>query len=685
MPRKGFAFFLAGLLAVNAAALESAIPAMDLHQLSTEDLLLMDFPVNVASQVAQPLVKAPGIVTVVTREQIANSGARNLTDILNLVPGFVPAAELQNTVGYGVRGLWALEGKMLVLIDGLQINEMIYANPIFAGQAVTDYIDHIEIMRGPGSAIYGGFGELAVLNIITRGAANMKGGSVSASYGKMRDTLGRQNVNLNFGGRYADVGISLNATYGNGHTGDGVFRELTGEEFPMDVVGQEKAWLVNLGLDYQGLSVRFLDQSYATSSSIHNGTDDYDNYLVATDEPLWTLFNQYVLELKYAWRIGQSLVLKPLVLYNEIDGWNNSDDFAYEWGWNNHYPHRQVKAALSAIYNFSEKMNLTLGGEYIRDHTTAPDPESFRYNGDEYNREYVTQSVFAEYLAQTEYADFTLGARYDNHSSLGGAFVPRLAITKQLGDFHIKAIANRAYRAPTAMNIALGPTPSRPAPEIKPEFTTDYELEFGYTLFKNHTLTLNVFDTTIQDAIVYWRSPVSGRNVYANWEKCGTYGAELEYRWHEAWGNLTANYSFYRVSANNVEPYMPYVDIDTQVRENAYGLLQGFPAHKATLAASVNILSGLSVNPSVIYLSKRYFNYFDNSVIGGRYINGELDPELVANLYVRYVFLNDSIEVGLGVYNIFDAPNHYAPGYMDRDTATPAGSREFLLKLAYNF
>jgi outer membrane receptor for ferrienterochelin and colicin len=119
--------------------------------------------------------ESPGIVTVINREEITNSGARDLTDVLRLVPGFDIMQDLQFVLGMSLRGSWANEGKILVLMDGVPFNELLYQSVAIGNRFPVDAIERIEIIRGPGSAIYGGSAEYGVINIITKNADNLNG------------------------------------------------------------------------------------------------------------------------------------------------------------------------------------------------------------------------------------------------------------------------------------------------------------------------------------------------------------------------------------------------------------------------------------------------------------------------------------------------------------------------------
>ncbi|MFH1049868.1 MAG: TonB-dependent receptor plug domain-containing protein, partial [bacterium] len=151
----------------------------------------MKLEIAVTGQNKATITESPGIVTLITEDEIRESGARDLLDILRMVPGLDFGAELDNVIGFGVRGNNATEGKVLVLIDGQQMNETNYGSFPFGQHILPDNIKRIEIIRGPGSAIYGGMAELAVINIITRKGTDINGINISAEVAASESMMSR--------------------------------------------------------------------------------------------------------------------------------------------------------------------------------------------------------------------------------------------------------------------------------------------------------------------------------------------------------------------------------------------------------------------------------------------------------------------------------------------------------------
>ena len=161
--------------------------------------------VTVATRHETQISKATSIVTVITDEEIKNLGYRTFAEILRTVPGFeiLKTGALGDTI-LAVRG-FAGDNKVRVMLNGHLVN-----NPLRGGAFVNfddfpvEGIKRIEIIRGPGSAIYGENAFLGVINIITKDAKDIDGVRVSSGYGSF-DTY---DENIIFGETYGKVGVS---------------------------------------------------------------------------------------------------------------------------------------------------------------------------------------------------------------------------------------------------------------------------------------------------------------------------------------------------------------------------------------------------------------------------------------------------------------------------------------------
>jgi outer membrane cobalamin receptor len=419
--------------------------------------------------------------------------------------------------------------------------------------------------------------------------------------------------------------------------------------------------------------------------NFNNATNAYDPAPgLAADNS----FNTYGLEAKYVLHLLDNLTLTPAARYMKSYTWYQPEDWVldYSQAWYRPNSEEQYKGGVTASWDATRNINLTAGVESIRDYAEQlPSEHALDVLGRYFFQYYITnqfqaysntQSVFAEVNARTEIVDITLGARSDQNSQFGPASVPRLALTKEFGDYHVKCLASRAYRAPTLSELFMY------NPNLKPEYATVYELEFGQKLTRNASITVNLFDTKIEDIITYAGNyaeyVANGYFAYANRSVAASRGIEAQYRLLKDWGYLNLAYSYYKAYDNTVVETIPMDAQGNPVPD----VTLGFPTHKATLNASVKIGRGWSAAPGLIWFSQRYVTYTDDY---GNPAQKILDSEFLANLYFRHTFSGAGFELGLGVFNLFDQKYWMAPGCYDDYSETSGPSREYVVKAKYSF
>ncbi|MCH7600018.1 MAG: NAD(P) transhydrogenase subunit alpha [Myxococcales bacterium] len=162
---------LVTLQAFPAHATEGQDVVQDLLEKSLEELLNLEVPtVYAASKREQSITNAPASVTIVTADEIAKFGYRNLAEVLGSIRG-VHVIYDRNYHHIGVRGFnrpGDYDSRILKLIDGQRVNENVYGS----GQSGTDslidldIIERIEFVRGPGSALYGTSAFFGTINIV---------------------------------------------------------------------------------------------------------------------------------------------------------------------------------------------------------------------------------------------------------------------------------------------------------------------------------------------------------------------------------------------------------------------------------------------------------------------------------------------------------------------------------------
>jgi outer membrane receptor for ferrienterochelin and colicin len=626
--------------------------------LSLEDLL--DVKISVASKTNMTQREAPGIISVITQAEIINSGARDLIDVLLQVPGFMPALDVQNAVGIGIRGSWANEGKVLLLVDGQELNETLYSTLQFGNHFPLEQISRIEIIRGPGSATYGGYAELGVINIITKSAAEVNGVSAAFEYGQMANAYARRTMSLSFGKQGKDFGIVAHSFFGQGNRSDRDYTDAYGNTFNLEGNSDLDPLNFNIGLGYKGFSTRFIVDRF------HETTRDF--YDQANSRALDNDFNSYLLEAKYDAKLGQKFSLVPKFNYKRQSPWLCISEACREDDYYSGKTAERIEGSLALSYNPTEKMNFLVGGDFYHDRAHAPSdaPEYDLFLDGQHDVDYDNGAFFAQGVIKTNWVDITFGGRMDHHSQAGNSFAPRFGLTKVKGKFHVKGLISKAFRAPAIENLLLNP-------EIEPERTTVMEFEAGYQITKNSILTGNVFNSRIKKPIVYAYDVDEDMETYRNFRETGTRGFELDYRVKKEWGYVNMNYSYYRAIKNEVDYYSV---------ENHSDLLLGFPAHKLAAAAHIRFARNFFLNPSLVYLSSRYgyTTPADSSA------PKEFDPAYLANLNFSWRDIAaQGLDLDIGVYDIFGQNFEFIQPYKGSHAPLPGPSREFRVRLGYRW
>jgi len=180
-----------GLSVCIAAATEDELEfSTELIELSIEDLIKVK--VTSVSKKPQKILEAAAAIFVITQEDIRRSGAVSIPEVLRMVPGLEVAKIDSNKWAVTSRGFnCRFANKLLVLIDGRTVY-----TPLFSGvywdmnDTLLNDIDRIEIIRGPGAALWGANAVNGVINIITKEARDTQGTMVVAGTGTEEQGFG---------------------------------------------------------------------------------------------------------------------------------------------------------------------------------------------------------------------------------------------------------------------------------------------------------------------------------------------------------------------------------------------------------------------------------------------------------------------------------------------------------------
>jgi len=309
--------FGASLFLLLSAGAVFAGNETNLFDLSLDQLTKVEIKSDITSILAKPIREQPGIVSVVTQEEIREIGAGDLSDVLMLVPGFSLDSDVESMVGLTFRGLQGQEGKVLLIVDGLEVNEPLYGSLPILNHIRADSIEEVEIIRGPGSAMYGGTAALAVIRVTTKGA-EMNGGYLSAT---PSFAGGRFAEDYAVGAGYSTNGwrFSFNGSYSDDFLSDLKYTSLGGTNVDMTHRSDMTPVFLDLGAGWHDLDFRIIYDAYHYQDTV--------NYGVPPPSPSDTQFDSILTSMKYNAQPTSWLKITPEFTYrHQIPWYVTSDD-----------------------------------------------------------------------------------------------------------------------------------------------------------------------------------------------------------------------------------------------------------------------------------------------------------------------------------------------------------------------
>jgi outer membrane receptor protein involved in Fe transport len=641
---------------------------------------------QVASFAVTQLKDSPAVVTVISGEDIRAAGARDLVDILSLVPGYFIGLDTEGVVGPGVRGLWGHEGKILLIIDGKEMNELLFSNMQLGNEFPVELIERVEVVRGPGSVIYGGSAELSVINVITRGLQGSTDTMATATYGQMTGAnrfatgYGRRRVTVS--GRFvvdAVPGLSsfASVSVGQGQRSVRDFVDNTGVAASMEDRSALDPTVVQAGIGYRDVQASFLYHHLATTTISGTGQT-----LAVPEQVNFDAFHGEVLG-----------TFHPNARFEVVPRFN----FTYQRPWHAPAPMgdlffdksvRRLRGRLLGRWAALDQLQITLGGDAIFDRGTVLSPPAMMTGlqtrfGDADSVAYQTLGAYIELFSENPVVNVVAGARYDHESTIGGALVPRLVLIRTFGRLSLKGLFSFSFRAPSVENINLGIN-------VTPERTRIFEFEGSLDLTATQRLSANIYDITIDKPIAFTFDPVTNNEGYLNLGRQGTRGFEVSYRLRAPVFRLEANYSFYAPSVSeNIAPYV--------VPGHGEQFLAA-PAHRGSVRATLRPWPWLGVSPSATVLGPRFTKGAPDAA--GAETAIAIPTQVLANLFVYCDNVGiRGLTVGVGIYNMlgtgfgyvhasakapFDSSPAAAIAAFEGDHAQlPGLDREVMLRVSY--
>ena len=502
-------------------------PGQDVGRMSMEDLLAVE--VSTASKFPQSVKEAPASITVISAEEIRRFGYRTLADALRSVRGFYSTYD-RNYAYLGMRG-FARPGdyntRVLLLIDGHRVNDGVYDMAPMGTDFLLDLmlIERIEVIRGPGSSLYGTNALFGVVNVITTTGAGRQGAQADLHAGSLRT----------FGGA---------GSYGRVF-GDG--RELLFEGSAYRSSGQPTIHYpefdetdppgMAVGLDHDDVS-RLFGSLLAGSFSVRGGVVRRTKQVptaafgtVSNDDRLTTADDRAFVDGVYDGAFGR--------------GWMGTARLSYDfYAYQGAYPTaagdivtlftdqstaHAITGELTARRRFGGMHLFTAGTEVKRD------LENRQTAGDE-TGQYLDINVpgtkaavyIQDEIRPAAWLLLNAGLRLDRFSDFGTRTTPRAAIVLLPRQrTAIKLMYGRAFRAPNPYERYYYTSESGPGPELLPEQIQSSEIVWEESLSKHMRLTVTAFSYDVEQVIEQRASP-AGDIYFENAGRTRGHGFEAE-------------------------------------------------------------------------------------------------------------------------------------------------------------
>ena len=520
--------------------------------------------ISIATGTAQPISRAPAVATVITAKDIKEIGATDIDDALETVPGLHVSRRAAGYLPiYTFRGVHTNENpQVLMLVNGISINNLFVGDrgQVWGGFPV-ESISRIEVIRGPGSALYGADAFAGVINIITKEGSEIDGVEIGTRLGSF-DT---RDMWALYGGDVGGFDVAFSAE----------FRDTDGqdEDIGADAATAQGTSLapgsVNTGTENFDTRLSISKDNFTFRTGFQsrnnvgvgagiaealdpNGELESDRWNVdltyhnPTLTDTWDVAAQ-ISYLSTSQEVSDDLVLFPPGSVLFIPGVGFSPPFADGVIGNPEVWEEHFRYNLTGIFTGFDRHTIRTGIGYTHQEITkVKDESNFSALGFGVLTD-ITDTPFAflpERHRNNSYGfiqdiwqlsndwELTAGLRYDDYNDFGDTLNPRLALVwAARHDLTAKLLYGEAFRAPSFAEFRNQNNPvANGNSELDPEEIETIELAFDYRPKDNLKLGLNLFRYEWDDIIRFTPDSATSLTAQNIGEQEG-YGAEFEFDW----------------------------------------------------------------------------------------------------------------------------------------------------------
>jgi outer membrane receptor for ferrienterochelin and colicin len=661
-----FAVIIWTLLGVNnyvSAAQSDTDGLKDYFDMSIEEL--MNVEVTTASRKSQSISMAASNITVITEKDIKDSGAQTLADVLERLPGVYVATTGSGLKTIYIRGIGErYNDKTVLLVDGYPMRDIYYYSYFPDETIPLGNIKRIEVIRGPGSSLYGTCAYAGIINIITKDAEDLKGTEVMSGIGSRSS----QQHQILTGKKWEKGEVTFLARYFDADQGK-VERDEAGT-----LSGQTR-YVRNAAFH---MKAKYEDFEFQTGYYRTTTPDP----MTAILEDAKTVTEDMFFRGGYKREFSDRMNMQARIYANLQ--WVEDDSFTHNAGGTlTQTKHTSRQSDLLGIdiqflYKLSERNDLVFGVTHERENLEHQWSYKKKLSGGWVPEDKTGTSKYSEdlpmpirnhsisFYAEDEFKlipdvlHFTAGARFDRYTQTGSNLSPRFAMVWMARkDTVIKLLYGEAFRSPSYREMY-----KRDDPYVEtPEKIRTTELLISHNLNKDHNLEISLFKSELKD---YIKTLQSGG--YANLKHRSTKGIEagLKGKFHNASLSYFANYTMLQTK-----------DVDL-------GGIGGVPENMFNAGLTYEGIKHIAISPHVQYISKRnrpddYQHEDEMDDVANRRNN--LGSYTLFNITVRTTDL--PVELSFSVRNVFDKKYYSTSEKGQYDTQ--GTGRMFWLTLAYTF
>jgi outer membrane receptor for ferrienterochelin and colicins len=620
---------------------------------SLEDLMSVEVgTVFGAARREQRVTEAPSSVTIVTAEDIRTFGWRTLADALSSVRGFYVTND-RNYTYVGVRGFGRpsdYNNRVLVLVNGHRYNDNVYDQALIGHEFPIDLslVDRIEVIRGPGSALYGTSAFFAVINVVLRPGGAVGGSESSIEVGsfdtyRLRTSYGRRSAS----GVDSLLSVSHLSSDGQSRL---YFPEYDEPDFNFGVnrdADRESATTLfgSVGRGRFTLQGAYASRRKVVPTGSYETTLDDSNVTVDSrgwvDAMVTGSFKGAALSGR---AFGDYTGFDGTYVY--LDGTHSVD--AADGAW--------VGVEGTASKRVGDRHQVTTGVEYrrnVRQDQDSHGVDPFESSVDSHYRSNQGAIYAQDEIQLHRRVTATVGGRYDWWDLTGGTVTPRVGFVYRTdADTAIKALFGEAYRAPTVYETYYYPDPLGRVlrPERLRTSEVVYEQYFGGTLRFTATGYVTQARNLISQGAEYY---------FENREQARSRGIEVEAERRWTSGILL------RGSYVDQRTMDPIANVE----------LSNSPRRQALVQAAAPMLSRkLSLAAESQYVGHRF------STLGTH-----IDGVWLTNVNLTFVPPRRPFSIAARVSNLFDTPYAHPVGYEFRQDLMPQDGRSVSVRATLRF